>query len=299
MKSVVFDPRTSYQDKIFDIVVLVLLGVIFLSVLYPLYFVVIASISGADFVNRGEVYVLPKAPSLGAYQLVFRDPRIMLGYKNSIYYTVMHTALSVCVTVAAAFSLSRREMVGYKFFTWFFLLTMYFNGGLIPTYLVVRSVGLVGTRAAIVILGCVGIWNVLICRTYFQNTIPQELWDACSVDGANMFQFFFRVVLPNSKAIIAIMVLYYAVAEWNQFFKGLIYLNKMEMYPLQLILRDILLVNQSVMVEADPEILGELTKQADVIKYAVIIVASVPVLMLYPFVQQYFVKGVMIGSVKG
>ncbi|MGL1890712.1 MAG: carbohydrate ABC transporter permease [Spirochaetaceae bacterium] len=287
------------SDKVFDKVIIVILSVVFVVTLYPLYFVVIASISDAHFVNRGEVFFLPKQIHLGAYKMVLTDPRILMGYKNTIIYTVFGSSLAVIMTVFAAFSLSRRDMVGYKFIIWFFLLTMYFRGGLIPTYIQVQKLGLINTRAAVVIVGSLGIWNLIIAKTFFSNSIPEELWEAANIDGCNMFQFFFRIVLPNSKAIIAIMFLYYAVGQWNDYFKSLIYLNQMNKYPLQLILRDILLANQSVMIDADPEAIEEMTKQAETMKYAMIIVASLPIIMIYPLVQKHFVKGVMIGSIKG
>lgn len=287
------------NDKAFDVIVFVLLSVIFVAAAYPLYFVIIASISDPDFVNRGEVFLIPKGFMISSYQTVFKDARILLGYQNTIIYTLFGTAISVVITILAAFPLSRKEMVGYKFFIWFFLLTMYFKGGLIPLYLQVRNLGLVNTRASIVVMGALGIWNLIITKTFFQNTIPKELHEAASIDGCSMFQFFAKIVLPNSKAIVAILVLYYAVGQWNDFFKALIYLNDIKLYPLQLILRDILLANQNVMVDADPELIEQLTKQAESMKYAIIIVSSLPVIAIYPFVQRHFVKGVMIGSVKG
>lgn len=293
-------PKQKFNgDKIFDITVVALLCVVFILAFYPLFFVVIASISDPDFINRGEVFLFPRNISFNAYETVFKDPRILMGYKNTILYTVFGTLLSVFLTITAAFSLSRKEMLGYKFFIWFFLLTMYFRGGLIPTYLQARHLNLINNPLAIIIMGSLGIWNLIIAKTFFQNTIPKELYEAASIDGCTMYSFFIKIVLPNSKAIIAILVLYYAVGQWNDYFKALIYLSDMSTYPLQLILRDILLANQTVMVDADPEVIEELTKQAETMKYAIIIVSSLPVIAMYPFVQKHFVKGVMIGSVKG
>lgn len=294
-----FLKRTSKQDIIFDYTVLILLLAALVIVLYPLYFVVIASVSDANFVNRGEVVFYPKGINLGAYKLVIKDNRILTGYANTIFYTVFGTLLNVIVTICAAFPLSRKNLLFHKFWIWFFLLTMYFNGGLIPLYLQVKSLGLVNTRLAIIVIGCVSVYNLIICRTFFETNIPEELCEAASIDGCSMIKFFFRIVLPNSKAIVAIMVLYYAVGHWNDFFNALIYLNNIKLYPLQLILRDILLANQSIMVDANPELLSKLTQQAEVMKYAIIIVSSLPVLMLYPQIQKYFVNGVMVGAVKG
>lgn len=291
--------KVVHNDKLFDVVVMILLAVTFIVALYPLYFVVIASISDAHFVNRGEVLLYPKQIHFSAYTSVLSDPRILSGYKNTIIYTVFGTLLSVFITILAAFPLSRKELLGKKFFTWFFLFTMYFNGGLIPTYLQVKSLGLVNTRAAVIIVGSLGIWNLIIARSFFSNNIPDELWEAASIDGCSMYQFFWKVVLPISKSIIAILVLYYAVAQWSDYFKGLIYLNKSSFYPLQLILRDILLAGEAVSVDVDPASMREMTKKAEVIKYAIIIVSSLPVIAIYPFVQKHFVKGVMVGSLKG
>lgn len=296
-----FDKRACRQDKIFDVIVLILLVLIFFLSAYPLYFVLIASISDPNFVNRGEVFLIPKGLSLEAYSLVVRDPRILTGYGNTIFYTIFGTLLSVFVTVCAAFPLSRpkKELFGHRLLTWFFLFTMYFNGGLVPTYMQVKNLGLINTRAVMILLGSISVWNLIVCRTYYKNTIPNELWEAASVDGCNVFRFFYSIVLPNSKAIIAIMTLYYAVAQWNEYFRALIYLNKNSLYPLQMILRDLLLAAQAMTIEADPSLLLEMTRQAETMKFAMIVVSSVPVLAIYPFVQKYFVKGVMVGSVKG
>lgn len=296
-----FEKRSCVQDKIFDVVVFILLLLIFFIVAYPLYFVLIASISDPNYVNRGEVFLLPKGFSPRAYALVVRDPRILTGYGNTIFYTFFGTLLSVVVTVCAAFPLSRpkKELYGHRTLTWFFLFTMYFSGGLVPTYMQVKNLGLVNTRAVMILLGSVSVWNLIVCRTFFKNTIPNELWEAASVDGCNVFRFFWSIVLPNAKAIIAIMTLYYAVAQWNEYFRALIYLSKSSLYPLQMILRDLLLAAQALTIDADPSLIIEMTKQAESMKYAIIVVSSVPVLALYPFVQKYFVKGVMVGSVKG
>ncbi len=294
-----YDKHSCFQDKIFDNIVLIMLGGAFILTAYPLFFVLIASISDPNYVNAGEVFLYPKGFSLRAYEFVLQDSRIMTGYLNTIIYTVLGTLLSVTVTVCAAFALSRKELMFSRFFTWYFLFTMYFSGGLIPTYLQVRDLGLTNTRGAMIIVGAVGIWNLIVCRTFFRNTIPDELLEAASIDGCGMLRFFFQIVIPNAKPIIAIMVLYYAVGQWNEFFKALIYISKSELYPLQLILRDMLLASQTLAIDADPELIIEMTKQAESMKYAMIVVSSLPVLALYPFVQKFFVKGMMVGSVKG
>jgi putative aldouronate transport system permease protein len=294
-----FDIRSPWQDKVFDVLNLIVLILIFFITAYPLYFVLIASVSDPVYVNVGEVFFAPRGWSLRGYELVARDPRILLGYRNTIIYTLCGTLLSVAITVCAGYALSRKDLYGKTFFTLFFLFTMYFNGGLIPTYLQVRNLGLVNTFGVVIIVGSLSIWNLIVCRTFFRNTIPDELWEAASIDGSGTIGFFLKIVIPNSRAIIAIMSLYYAVGQWNDYFKALVYLSKSKLYPLQLILRDLLLSSQTLAVEADPTMLVEITKQAEALKYAMIVVASFPVLALYPLAQKYFVRGIMVGSVKG
>ncbi len=294
-----FEKRSCLVDKIFDVVVLFFLAIILFISFYPIYFVVIASISNPDAVNRGEVLFLPLEITFETYGEVLKDPKILLGYQNTIIYTIVGTIISVCVTVSASFAVSRKKLYGRSLLITFFLITMYFNGGLIPTYLQVDSLGLTNTRWAIILLGGFSIWNFIVCKSFFENTIPDELWEASSIDGANTYQFYLRIVLPNSRAIIAIMTLYYAVAQWNDFFKSLIYLNNSALYSLQMILRDMLLASQTVLTDVDPDLMMEMMRRAESIKYVIIVIASLPVLAIYPFVQKHFVKGVMIGSVKG
>lgn len=291
--------NSSTTDKIFDITVLVVLSVILVLVVYPLYFIVIASFSDANAVNRGEVLLWVKGFNLEAYTTVFQDERILRGYWNTIVYTVGGTCISVFITVCAAFPLSRKNLAFHGFWTWFFLITMYFSGGLIPTYLQAQRLHLTNTVWAVMIVGALSVYNLIICRTFFATNIPDELWEAASIDGCSMYKFFWRIVLPNSKAIIAIMVLYYAVAMWNDYMRSLIYLNDVDKYPLQMVLRDLLLSTQNMEQNLDPTLLDKAAQRGQALKYAAIIFSSVPVLAIYPFVQKYFVKGVMIGAVKG
>ncbi len=295
----IFEKRSSKFDKGFDIVVLIMLFVIFLLAVYPIYFVLIASISDPDAVNQGRVIAFPIGFNIEAYKLVLQDAKIITGYVNTFIYTFGGTLVSVIITVCAGFALSRKDLYGKKILIWFFLFTMYFSGGLIPTYLQVDALGLTNTRYAIILVGCLNIWNLVVCKSFFENTIPNELWEAASIDGCTMLMFFRKIVLPISKAIIAIMVLYYAVAQWNDYFKSLIYLSDSDLYPLQMILRDILLASQVLSIDASPEMIIEMTRQAESMKYAIIVVSSLPVLALYPVIQKHFVKGVMVGSVKG
>lgn len=269
-------------------------------VLYALYFVVIASVSNPDAVAKGDVLLFPRGLNFKAYWYILRDNRILSGYGNTILYTAFGTLIALVTTVPAAYALSRRDFVGRNVIMKIMLFTMYFSGGLIPTYMVVDSIGLTNTRLIMMILGSFSVYNLILCRTFFQSSIPLELQEAAEIDGCTVTRFFFDVVLPLSKAIIAIMCLYYAVAKWNEFFNGLIYLNDATKYPLQLILRDILISGQNLQADVtDPEAYMEMQRIARTIKYGVIIVSSLPVLMIYPFVQKHFVKGVMIGSVKG
>ncbi|MBP8855521.1 MAG: carbohydrate ABC transporter permease [Oscillospiraceae bacterium] len=290
---------SSTTDKIFDIIVFAVLSVLLIVVLYPLYFVVIASFSDANAVNRGEVLLWVKGFNLDAYTTVFKDSRILTGYGNTIFYTIGGTLLSVFITVCAAFPLSRKNLAFHGFWTWFFLITMYFGGGLIPTYLQVQRLHLTNTVWAVMIVGCLSVYNLIICRTFFTTNIPDELWEAASIDGCTMYKFFYRIVIPNAKAIIAIMVLYYAVAMWNDYMRALIYLNDVSQYPLQMVLRDLLLSTQGMEQNLDPALLDKAAQRGQALKYAAIIFSSVPVLAIYPFVQKHFVKGVMIGAVKG
>ena len=292
--------RTPGQDRIFNVVVYGFVGLFSFLVFYSLYFVVIASFSDPNAVASGQVLLWPRGLNVDGYRYILRDARILIGYRNTILYTVFGTLLALVITIPAAYAVSRSDFFGRRFFMWFFIFTMYFSGGMVPRYLVVQSLGLVDSPLVMVILGSFSVFNLILCRTFFRSTIPVELQEAAEVDGCSTQRFFFAIVLPLSKSIIAIMVLYYAVARWNAFFDALIFLSRAQLYPLQLIMRDILIQGQTIQTDlTDPEMLLEMQRIARTIKYGVIIVSSLPVLVMYPFVQKYFVKGVMIGSVKG
>ncbi|GGD13202.1 carbohydrate ABC transporter permease [Pontibacillus salipaludis] len=295
-----FWARKSREDKIFDVLNLFLLSGLMLVVLYPLYFVVIASISNPDYVYNGEVWLYPKDITFEGYQRIFQDGRIWTGYKNTVIYTLVGTFVNVALTLMAAYALSRKDLAGRNFFMFMFLFTMFFSGGLIPTYLVVKNLGLVNTMWALILPKAVAVWNLIVAKTFFQSTIPDELLESAQMDGCSNTKFFWKIVLPLSKPIVAVMVLFYAVTHWNSFFDALIYLNDEELYPLQLVLRSILIQNEaSASMLGDVESFAAQQRIADLIKYGVIIVAAVPLLILYPFIQKYFVKGAMIGSIKG
>jgi putative aldouronate transport system permease protein len=286
-------------DLIFDTVNYILISAFFLLILYPLYFIVIASISNPDFVNTGAITFLPRGVTMEGYARTFREANVWRGYANKILYTTVGTTINVSLTMTAGYALSRKELMGRSLIMRLIVFTMLFSGGLIPTYLIVKGLGMTNTLWAMVIPNAVSAWNLIIARTYLQQSIPQELLEASLVDGCSYARFFWEVVVPLSGAIIAVLALLYAVAHWNSFFMGLIYLQDYSKYPLQLILRDILLGFQTSGWADDAKTLQEMQRIADLMKYALILVASFPVMVLYPFLQRYFVKGVMIGAIKG
>jgi putative aldouronate transport system permease protein len=292
--------RRSKEDKIFDLINILLVAIMVILVVYPLYFIVIASISNPNLIYEGKVWLLPKDITFEGYQRIFNDSKIWLGYKNSIIYTFVGTLVNVSCTLMAAYALSRRDLYGRNLIMFLFLFTMFFSGGLIPTYLVVKNLGLLNTMWALILPKAVAVWNVIVARTFFQTSIPNELLEAAKIDGCSDAKFFWKIVLPLSKPIVAVMVLFYAVGHWNSYFDALIYLNNEDLYPLQLILRNILIQNEaSTQMMSDIDSLASKQRVSELIKYGVIIVASIPLLVLYPFVQKYFVKGVMIGGIKG
>jgi putative aldouronate transport system permease protein len=294
--------RQSKEDLAFDVVNTFFLAIISLIILYPLYFVFIASFSNPDAVNAGRVILSPRGFTLGGYKQLFEDSSIWLGYRNTVFYTVTGVCLDVLVTISAAYSLSRPHLAGRKIIIGYFVFTMYFSGGLIPLYLVINRLHLYNNPAVLIILGTVSVYNMIITITYFRNSLPEELFDAAAIDGCGNFRFFYTIAIPLSKSIIAVLVVYYGVSHWNAFFNAMMYIGDRRFYPLQLILREILLQNRMVepaMTESALIDLIERQRYAEMIKYGVIIVASLPVLVVYPFAQKHFVKGVMIGSVKG
>jgi len=295
-----FMKRKSREDIVFDVVNNGLLTLIMLAVLLPLYFVLIASFSDPNLIYAGEVWLYPKGFTLDGYERIFNDSSIWLGYLNSILYAGVGTFIGVAVTVLAAYPLARKNLAGKSFIMWFLLITMFFSGGLIPTYLLIKDLHMLNTIWALVVPGAGAVFNVIIVRTFFQSSIPDEMWEAASIDGCSNTRYFWSIVLPLSKPIIAVMVLYHVVGFWNGFFDALIYLNDGDKYPLQLVLRNILVQNQvSAGMMIDVESYAAKMRVTELIKYGVIIVSSLPLLILYPFLQKYFVKGVLIGSIKG
>ena len=291
--------KESSADKIFTIFNNLLLLIFTIAVLYPLIYIVSASFSSPGAVMAGKVWLWPVEFTLEGYKAVFEYKRIWSGFGNSLFYATVGTFINVTLTVMAAYPLSRKDFPGRNFIMMLFVFTMIFHAGLIPTFLVVRDLGLLDTRLALILPTAVAVWNVIIARTFFQVSIPKELLEASQIDGCSDFGFFTRVVLPLSAPIIAVLTLFYAVGHWNQYFQAMIYLRSEALYPLQLVLRDILIQNKvdaSMMLDVEAVVARDGLRQ--LLKYSLIVIATVPVLILYPFVQKHFVKGVMIGSLK-
>lgn len=286
-------------DKIFGLAVLILSILIFVIIIYPLWFVVIASISNSNLVNQGLVTILPKDIRFYGFQQIWADSRIWKGYLNTIIYVVVGTALNMAVTMPAAYALSRRNFGARNKVMLYFVFTMYFSGGLVPLYMTISSLHLISTKTILIILVAVNTYNLIIARTFIANSIPEDLYEAAVLDGCSHFNYFWKVVLPLSKAVISVLILYYAVFHWNDYFNALMFNSNGDNAPLQIILREILLLNQAFASGNGGVQGGYGQSSADQVKYAVIIVSTVPILCVYPFVQKYFEKGVMIGAVKG
>ena len=287
------------QDRILNVVFYIIVGLFMLICFYPVYFVIIASVSSSTVVNSGRFLLWPEQVQYEGYKFVFGDNRILTGYSNTILYTVGGTLLGLVCSLAAGYSLSRKDLPGRTAIMLLMVFTMYFSGGMIPSYLVVKSLGLVNTRAAMIILGSVSVYNIILIRTFFQSNLPEDLFEAATIDGCGNFRFFLQFAIPLSKAIIAVIALYLAVGYWNSYYNALIYITDNNKKPLQLFIREMLMQSNSTPDYADAELASQYMQMLQVIKYAVIVVATVPIMCVYPFLQKYFVQGVMIGSVKG
>ena len=292
---------SGFSERTSDIILVAITLIVVLLVAYPLYYVLVASFSNPYDVYAGKTFLLPSQFTLDGYKAVFADSNIFTGYINSIKYTVIGTLFSVTMLYITAYPLSRKELPGRKFFSLFFLLTMYFGGGLIPTYLVVKNTGLINNMWALFLPGGVAVGNMIIVRNYFQNSIPQELVEASEIDGCSKLQTFWNVIIPLSTPIMAVMVVFSMVAYWNDWFTALIYLTGAEKAPLPLVLRNVLIKSSASAAQASTISGGyaELNKITEMIKFSSIIVAAAPMLIIYPFIQKYFEKGMMAGAVKG
>lgn len=270
-----------------------------LAILYPLRFIIIASFSNPADVSNGDVWLWPAKWTFKGYSTLFDQPLIWRSYINTILYTLVGTIFGLAVNIPAGYSLSRKDLVGRKWISMFYLIPMFIGGGLVPMYLTVKGVGLMNTFWAMIIPFAVAPYNIIVARTFFSSSIPDELWEAAQIDGSGTFRFFFKIVLPLSKAILAVIGLWTAVGIWNQWFNALIYLQNDNLQPLQLILRRILITNQQLASNTTGQLAAELQQLSDMLKYAAIVVSTLPIMMLYPFLQKYFNEGVMLGSLKG
>lgn len=291
--------RESAGDRIFLGIVYIVLALTALVVLYPLVYIFSASFSSPAAVSSGKVLLFPVEFSLRGYEVAFSNPQIVVGYANSLYYALFGTLISVTLTILVAYPLSRRKLYGRGFVMFLITFTMIFSGGLIPTYMVVKNLNMIDTRWAMLIPGAVSAFYVIIARTFFQMNIPEELVEAAELDGCSDLAFLWKVVIPLSLPIIAVLALMYAVSQWNAYFDALIYLKTPDLYPLQLVLRTILILDKAHYGVLDATEYAERIALNDLLKYNMIVIGSLPVLMIYPFVQRYFVKGMLIGSIKG
>ncbi len=288
--------QESFGERLYTVVVYTLLCGFGMLILIPLLHIISGSFSDPMALLKGEVGLLPEGFNLGMYKLVFRDDEIWQSYRNTIVYTVVGTSISVTLTACGAYPLSRKDFYGKNFFMGLFAFTMYFTGGMIPTYLLIKKLGMLDTMWALVLPSAVSTYNLIIMRTFFQTSIPDELIESAAIDGCNDLGVFFRIVIPLSAPIFAVMVLFYGVSQWNSWFPALLYISDRDLYPLQMILREVLI--QGEMSEMTGAI-GDVEVIGDGLKYATMVVATLPIMCLYPFLQKYFVKGVMIGAVKG
>ena len=292
--------RLSSGDRIFNIINLTLLSIIMVIVLYPLIYILSASFSNSNAVMAGRVWLFPVEPTLAGYEAVFKNPQIPRSFVNTIYLTVAGTMVNIAFTIMLAYPLSRKTLFGRGVITGFITFTMLFSGGLIPSFLLIKGMGLYNTYWALILPGAVSVYNVIVARTFFQSNIPDDLYEAASLDGCSDIYFMWKIVLPLSAPIIAVLTMFYAVGHWNSNFNAMIYLQDSKKFTLQVVLRNILIANQ-----IDNEMMKDIDamqKQeglAQLLKYSLIVVASVPMLVLYPFIQKHFVKGIMIGALKG
>lgn len=300
--------KMSLGDRVFVTAVNITLIVSFIILLYPITYVISASFSDPKAVSSGEMILLPVRASLDAYEYILNYKEIWIGYANTIFYTVVGTLLNLIATIPCAYALSRKDLSGRKYILTLFVITMYFSGGLIPSYLNLFELGMINTRWSLLLPGIVSAYNLIVARTFFSNSIPWELHEAAFLDGCSDIKLFSKVIIPLSAPIIVVMILYYGVGHWNAYFSAMIYIRDREMYPLQVFLKEILTMGQfaaSAMQDGasytaeEMAVLVKQTETANMIKYAVIVVSTAPMMVVYPFVQKYFAKGVMIGAVKG
>lgn len=294
--------KASKTDYVFDAFNMLLMLLILLVILYPLYFVLIASFSDPMAVRRGETFFWFKGVGFEGYEEIINTSSIWSGYRNTIFYTLVGTIISLALTLTSAFALTKKDLPFRKLINALIVFTMLFDGGMIPRYMIIHSIGIYDTIWAMLLPRAVWVFCLMVARTFIEQSIPYELYEAAQVEGCSFATYFFRVVLPLSPSLISILILYYGIGQWNSYFDAMLYLQTKDLYPLQLILRDILITNQSqstMMLADSPELINEMLRKSESMKYGIVIVSSLPVLVLYPFLQKYFVKGVMIGAIKG
>ena len=286
------------QDRFFYFICYTLVTILTLVVLYPVIYIIAASFSNSDLVAQGKVWLWPVEFTTQAYEIILKRPQIWNGYMNTIIYTATGTLINVAITLLCAYPLARKNLRGRGMIMFIFSFTMLFSGGMIPSYILVRELGIMNTRWAIILPGAMSVYNMIVCRTFIENNIPDEMLEAAQIDGCSNTQFFFQMVLPLSKAIIAVLTLWYAVSHWNAYFNAFLYLKDQELYPLQIFLKDILIASEKMSGE-DIVDAGNISTIYVTLKYCIIVVSSAPLFCVYPFVQKYFQEGVMVGSVKG
>ncbi|GEL94440.1 carbohydrate ABC transporter permease [Cellulomonas composti] len=288
------------SDRAFNRASVILLSAAVVAVAYPVYFIVIASVSDPSAVQNGDVWFAPSGLTVEGYQRIFSDATIIRGFGNSVLYTSVATAISVALIVSGGYALSRPDLPGRRTITFLLVITLFFDGGMIPRYLVVQQLGMIDTIWAMVLPGAVGVWNLLIARSFFEVTIPAELREAAAIDGASDFRFFFQVALPLAKSLVVLMAMIHLVANWNSFFDALIFLNDADKYPLQLVLRNILVQSDlsSGNLTGDLESYAQAQRVGELVKYATIVVSTLPIIALVPFLQKHFTKGALLGAVK-
>ena len=291
--------RQSAGDRAFNIVNAIVMTLTTLAIVYPLYYVLLASITDPVVVSSGKLLLYPEAPYFEGYTRALHYAPLWTGYGNTLKYTLVGTAVALFCTIPAGYALSRIDLPGRRVLMFLFTFTMFFSGGIIPLYLVVLQLHMYDTIWAIVLPVAVSAYNLIVCRSFFDTGIPNELLEAAKIDGCNDFKFFFRIVLPLSSTIIAVMCLFYATALWNMFFNPLMFLSGKENMPLQVVLRDLVLLNQANSITSSAEEIAMRQKLAEQLKYCIVVLAAAPLLIVYPFLQKYFAKGVMVGAVKG
>ena len=288
-----------WQDYVFDIVNATVMSLVCLVIAYPLYYVLIASFTDPTIVNSGKILLYPEKLFLGGYKKILEYRPIWTGYANTILYTITGTAVAIIATIPCAYSLSRKSLWGRRILNFLFTFTMFFNGGIIPLYLIINNIGIYDTIWAMILPTAVSVYNLIVCRSFFDSNLPEELYDAAKIDGCNDFDFFFRIALHLSSTIIAVMILFYATAIWNSFMNALMFMGTQDKMPLQVILRNFVFANHTNALTTSGTEVAQRMKMAEQLKYAIIVVSALPLLVVYPFVQKYFAKGVLMGAVKG